>query len=55
MADQAKKQVTLEDGSMYTIPATVQVSWAELQPGKKVLISYSETGQLKNVKKVEIK
>jgi hypothetical protein len=53
--DQAKKQVTLEDGSMFTIPTTVQVSWAELKPGKTVQISYSEAGQQKSVKKVEIK
>jgi Protein of unknown function (DUF1344) len=55
MADQAKKQITLEDGSMFTVPTTVQVSWKELTAGKPVLISYSEVGQLKTVKKVEIK
>jgi len=54
-ADQAKKQLTLEDGTMFTIPTTVQVSWAELKPGKTVLISYSEAGQQKAVKKVEVK
>jgi uncharacterized protein DUF1344 len=54
-ADQAKKQLTLEDGTTFMVPATVQVSWAELKPGKTVLISYSEAGQQKAVKKVEVK
>jgi len=53
--DQAKKQVTLEDGTIFTIPTTVQVSWAELKPGKTVAISYTEAGQQKAVKKVELK
>jgi hypothetical protein len=53
--DQAKKQLTLEDGTMFTIPATVQVSWAELKPGKTVAVSYTEAGQQKAVKKVEVK
>jgi len=53
--DQAKKQVTLEDGTMFTIPTTVQVSWAELKPGKTVLISYTEAGPQKSVKKLEMK
>ena len=56
--DQANKQVTLEDGSVLTIPATVQVSWAELKPGKTVAFSYTETGeagQQKSVKKIELK
>ena len=35
--DQAKKQVTLEDGTSFTIPATVQVEWATITPGKTVL------------------
>jgi Protein of unknown function (DUF1344) len=54
-ADQAKKQLTLEDGTTFMIPTTVQVSWAELKPGQTVLISYSEAGQQKAVKKVEVK
>jgi len=53
--DQAKKELTLEDGTKFMVPATVQVSWAELKPGKTVLISYSEAGQQKSVKKVEVK
>ena len=53
--DQAKKQVTLEDGTMFSIPATVQVEWANVTPGKTVTISYVEAGQLKTVRKVEVK
>jgi hypothetical protein len=53
--DQPKKQITLEDGTMFTIPTSVQVSWAELQPGKTVAVSYTEAGQQKSVKKVEVK
>ncbi len=53
--DQAKKQVTLEDGTMFTIPATVQVEWADLKPGKTVAISYVEAGQLKTARKIEVK
>ena len=41
--DQAKKQVTLEDGTMFTIPATVQLP-ADLKPGSTVAISYVEAG-----------
>ena len=53
--DQAKKQVTLEDGTSFTIPATVKVEWATITPGKTVTISYVEAGQLKTVRKVEVK
>ena len=53
--DQAKKQVTLEDGTSFTIPATVQVEWATITPGKTVSIHYTEAGQTKTVKKVEVK
>ena len=51
--DQAKKQITLEDGTLFTIPTTVRVSWAELKPGTPVAVSYTEPG--KAVKKVEVK
>jgi len=54
-ADQGKKEITLEDGTKFMIPATVQVSWAELKPGKTVAVSYTEAGQQKAVKKVEVK
>jgi hypothetical protein len=53
--DQAKKQVTLEDGTSFTIPATVKVEWATITPGKTVAISYVEAGQMKTVRKVEVK
>ena len=53
--DQTKKQITLEDGTLFTIPTTVQVSWAELKPGTPVAVSYTEAGQQKAVKKVEVK
>jgi Cu/Ag efflux protein CusF len=52
--DQAKKQVTLEDGTMFTIPATVQVP-ADLKPGASVSISYVEAGQTKTARKIEVK
>jgi hypothetical protein len=53
--DQAKKQVTLEDGTSFTIPATVPVAWSDLKPGKMVTIAYVEAGQLKTARKVEVK
>jgi hypothetical protein len=53
--DQAKKEVTLEDGTSFTIPATVQVEWATITPGKTVAISYVEAGQQQMVRKVEVK
>jgi Cu/Ag efflux protein CusF len=53
--DQAKKQVTLEDGTMFTIPASVQVQWADLKPGQTVAIAYVEAGQQKTARKVEVK
>ena len=55
--DEAKKQVTLDDGTVLTIPATVQVSWADLKPGKTVAVSYTEGGEAgqKAVKKIELK
>ena len=53
--DQAKKQVTLEDGTSFIIPATVKVEWATITPGKTVTISYVEAGQQKTVRKVEVK
>ena len=53
--DQAKKQVTLEDGTSFTIPATVQVEWKSITPGKTVAISYVEAGPQKTVRKVEVK
>jgi Cu/Ag efflux protein CusF len=53
--DQAKKQVTLEDGTSFTIPANVQVEWASITPGKTVSISYTEAGQVKTVKKMDVK
>ena len=53
--DQAKKQVTLEDGTMLTIPAAVQVEWAKIKPGSTVAVSYVEAGQQKTVRKFEVK
>jgi Protein of unknown function (DUF1344) len=56
--DPAQKQVTLEDGTVLTIPPTVPVSWAELQPGKTVAVIYTvtgEAGQQGAVKKIEVK
>ena len=47
--DQAKKQVTLEDGTTLTIPAAVQVQWTSIKPGSTVMVSYVEAGQKKTV------
>jgi hypothetical protein len=53
--DVAKKQVTLEDGTTLTIPATVPVQWTTLKPGSTVMASYVEAGAMKTVKKLEVK
>jgi hypothetical protein len=53
--DQAKKQVTLEDGTMLTVPPGVQVDWAKVEPGSTVAISYVEAGQKKTVRKFQVK
>jgi hypothetical protein len=53
--DQAKKQVTLEDGTTLTIPASVKVEWSQVKPGSMVTISYVEAGQQKTVRKLEVK
>jgi hypothetical protein len=53
--DQAKKQVTLEDGTTLTIPPGVQVAWTSIKPGSMVMVSYVEAGQLKTVRKFEVK
>jgi len=53
--DQAKKQVTLEDGTTLTVPAAVAVDWKTIKPGSTVMISYVEAGQQKTVKKLEVK
>jgi hypothetical protein len=48
----------LEDGTVLTIPPTVEVSWAELKPGKTVAVIYTvtgEAGQQGAVKKIEVK
>jgi hypothetical protein len=53
--DPAKKQVTLEDGTTLTVPAGVAVEWAQIKPGSTVMISYVEAGQMKTVRKLEVK
>ena len=53
--DQAKKQVTLEDGTTLTIPPGVQVEWTNIKPGSTVMVSYVEAGQQKTVRKFEVK
>ena len=53
--DMAKKQVTLEDGTTLTIPATVPVQWTSIKPGSTVMASYVEAGATKTVKKLEVK
>jgi len=53
--DPAKKQVTLEDGMTLTVPPGVQVEWGSVKPGATVMISYVEAGQLKTVRRLEIK
>jgi Protein of unknown function (DUF1344) len=53
--DQAKKQVTLEDGTTLIIPPGVQVEWTSIKPGSTVMVAYVEAGQLKTVRKFEVK
>ena len=53
--DAAKKQVTLEDGTTLTIPATIPVKWTSIKPGSMVMASYVEAGATKTVKKFEVK
>ena len=53
--DQAKKQVTLEDGTTLTVPPGVTVEWGQIKPGSMVMISYVEAGQMKTVRKLEVK
>ena len=53
--DQAKKQVTLEDGTTLTIPPGVQVEWTNIKPGSTVMVSYVEAGQQKTVRKCAVK
>ena len=53
--DQAKKQLTLEDGTTLTVPPGVAVAWTTLKPGSTVMISYVEAGQMKTVRKLEVK
>ena len=53
--DQAKKQVTLEDGTTLTVPPGVAVEWTTLKPGSTVMISYVEAGQMKTVRKLAVK
>ena len=53
--DQGKKQVTLEDGTTLTVPAGVTVEWTQLKPGSTVMVSYVEAGQMKTVRKLEVK
>ena len=53
--DQAKKQVTLEDGTTLTVPPGVTVEWTTIKPGSTVMISYVEAGQMKTVRKLEVK
>jgi hypothetical protein len=53
--DPAKKQVTLEDGTTLTVPPGVAVEWTTIKPGATVMVSYVETGQMKSVRKLEVK
>ena len=53
--DQAKKQLTLEDGTQFTVPAAVPVTWSQITPGTTVVVSYVESGAGKAVRKVDVK
>jgi Cu/Ag efflux protein CusF len=53
--DPAKKQVTLEDGTTVTVPPGLAVEWTKIKPGSTVTISYVEAGQMKTVRKLEVK
>jgi hypothetical protein len=53
--DQAKKQVTLEDGTTLTVPPGIAVAWTHIKPGSMVMVSYVEAGAQKTVRKLEVK
>jgi hypothetical protein len=52
--NEVSKQVTLDDGSSFTIPASVKVEWEKLKPGAMVSVHYQEQGAQKMVKRVEV-
>jgi hypothetical protein len=52
--NEVSKQVTLDDGSSFTIPASVKVEWEKLKPGAAVSVHYQEQGAQKMVKRVEV-
>lgn len=52
--DQTGRMVTLEDGTMLMIPATVRVNRQELTPGADVKVSYEEKGNQKVVTQIEV-
>jgi hypothetical protein len=52
--DQTGRMVTLEDGTMLMIPATVRVNRQELTPGADVKVSYEDKGTQKIVTQIEV-
>jgi Cu/Ag efflux protein CusF len=52
--DQAKKTVTLEDGTTLTIPSSVQVAPNALKKGAKVSAKYEEQGGSKVVTSLRV-
>jgi hypothetical protein len=53
--DQAGRMVTLEDGTLLLIPATVQVNRQALTPGADVKASFEDKGTHKVVTEIEVK
>jgi hypothetical protein len=53
--DRGKKQLTLEDGTQFTVPAVVTVDWSHIKPGTTVVIAYVEAGPGKAVRRVDVK
>ena len=52
--DQTGRMVTLEDGTMLMIPATVRVNRQDLTPGADVKVSYEDKGNQKIVTQIEV-
>jgi len=52
--DQTGRMVTLEDGTMLVIPATVRINRQDLTPGADVKASFEDKGNQKIVTQIEV-
>jgi len=52
--DQTGRMVTLEDGTMLLIPATVRINRQDLTPGADVKASFEDKGNQKIVTQIEV-